>query len=162
MNRRVGWLELKVPPVAAGLVLLLAMRISAYWSPPIPLPAGLSDDLGTVLVIVGALFAAAGVWQFRRFGTTVDPTRPARASQLVDRGVFAVSRNPMYVGFVAVLLGAAFDFDALSALTGPVLLALWLHRFQVLPEERILRERFGPLFEDYCRRVPRWLGLPRS
>ena len=161
MARRVDGLELKIPPALAALLVLLAMRGAARWSPPLLMLAGPADAVGTVLMVVGAGFAVAGVWQFRRHATSVDPMRPERASQLVDRGVFAISRNPMYVGFVTIVLGAAFVFDALLALGGPPLLAAWLHRFQVLPEERRLRERFGPAFDTYCRRVPRWLGRPR-
>lgn len=162
MNRPAARLELKIPPAAVGLVLLLAMAVSARWSPPLPWPIGLGNAVGAGLMIAGALFALAGVWQFRRHGTTVDPMRPDRAATLVDRGVFAISRNPMYVGFVGVLLGAAFSFDAQWALLGPLLLAAWLHRFQILPEERRLRERFGAAFDAYCRRVPRWLGPRRG
>jgi len=154
--------ELRVPPVAVAVLLLLAMRVAARWGPGLPGPADAADALGTALTIGGVLFAAAGAWQFHRHATTVDPMHPDRATSLVDRGVFALSRNPMYVGFVIALLGAAMMFDALLALAGPALLAAWLHRFQVLPEERILRDRFGARFEAYCRRVPRWLGRPKG
>ncbi len=161
MSRPAEWLELRVPPVAVALVLLLAMRLSARWSPGLPGPTEAAGAVGTALVAAGASFAVAGAWQFHRHATTVDPMRPDRASRLVDRGVFSISRNPMYVGFVVALLGAALMFDALLALLGPALLAAWLHRFQVLPEERILSVRFGAAFEAYCDRVPRWLGPPR-
>lgn len=155
-------LELKIPPVVVGLLVLVAMRAAARWSPPLPLAPERAEVLSIVLVLAGAWFAIAGVWQFRRHRTTVDPVRPDRASALVDRGVFAVSRNPMYLGLVLVLLAAALDSGALWSLPGPLVLAAWLGRFQIRPEERILRQRFGAAFDAYCRRVPRWLGVPRT
>lgn len=162
MNRLAAWLELRVPPVVVVLVMMVAMRVCVRWSPPMPVPAHAADPLGTVLMIAGALVATAGALQFHRHETTVDPMHPDRATRLVERGVFAVSRNPMYVGFVVILIGAALALNALMALLGPLLLAVWLHRFQIQPEERFLRRQFGAAFDDYCRRVPRWLGVPRA
>ena len=162
MRRFVDGLALRVPPAVVALDLLLAMKFSARWGPGLPGPSAALDRLGTAITILGAGIMMAGLWQFRRHRTTVDPMHPELAETLVDSGVFAWSRHPMYVGFVAVLLGAALMFDAAWSLLGPLALAAWLHRFQIRPEERVLSQRFGAAFDAYCRRVPRWLGRRRG
>ena len=91
MSGLVERFELRVPPVAVAVLLLLAMRVAARWGPGLPGPADAADALGTALTIGGVLFAAAGAWQFHRHATTVDPMHPDRATSLVDRGV--VSRE---------------------------------------------------------------------
>lgn len=159
---RLDALELKLPPVAVVLLLMLAMRLVVPVSPDIIGRPEQMRVLGHIVLFSGLLLAVAGAASFWRHRTTADPMRPQRTSALVDSGVFRWTRNPMYLGFVLVLLGVALRFDAWLALAGPVLLAAWLQRFQIRPEERILRDRFGAAFDDYCRRVPRWFGLSRN
>lgn len=154
-------LELKIPPVAVVLVLMIAMRLADRFGPSMTDRPELMQPLGNLVLLAGLMLACAGAWSFWRHRTTADPMRPERASALVDTGVFRWTRNPMYLGFVVVLLGVALRFDAWTSLPGPVLLAAWLQRFQIRPEERILRERFGRDFDTYCRRVPRWFGHAR-
>jgi protein-S-isoprenylcysteine O-methyltransferase Ste14 len=84
---------------------------------------------------------------------------PAR---LVRGGLYQVSRNPMYVGVLLVVFGQAALFASTRiALYG---LAAWvfLHIIVVRVEEPHLRAKQGHSYEEYCRRAPRWLGLPRS
>ncbi len=63
----------------------------------------------------------------------------------------------MYLGFLIVLAGWAAYLANLAALIGPILFAVYMNRFQILPEERILRNRFGEPYEDYLKSVRRWL-----
>lgn len=156
-----AWLELRVPPLLVAALAAAAMFGLSDVGPVIAPLESVLRGVGYGLIAAGAVFAAAGVLRFHHHRTTVDPTRPDRASTLVDTGVFRYSRNPMYVGFVAALVGLALVWNAAPTLIGPVLAALWLHRFQILPEERVLRAAFGNDFEAYCRRTPRWLGRVR-
>jgi protein-S-isoprenylcysteine O-methyltransferase Ste14 len=114
--------------------------------------------LGVILAAAGLAVAVAGVMAFRRQRTTVDPRFPERASALVADGVYRWTRNPMYVGFVGVALGAAAALGSPLALVGPALLAAYLDRVQIPAEERALRARFGAAFDAYARTVGRWLG----
>jgi protein-S-isoprenylcysteine O-methyltransferase Ste14 len=63
----------------------------------------------------------------------------------------------MYLGFVAVLLGLSIGVQSLPGIVLTALAAAYLHRCQILPEERWLRQRFGDEFVAYCSRVARWL-----
>jgi protein-S-isoprenylcysteine O-methyltransferase Ste14 len=150
-------LELKVPPVALVLATALVMWLASLAVPSFRVPAlaRLSVFLG--LVAAGVFIALAAVASFRRARTTVNPTKPNSTSSLVTGGIYSVSRNPMYLGFLLVLLGwAAFLSNALAFLFVPAFV-LYMNRFQIAPEERSLSATFGTEFSTYKARVRRWL-----
>ena len=101
--------------------------------------------------------AVAGVAQFRRHGTTIDPTAPERASALVTTGVFGVTRNPMYLGMTAVLLGLGVWTGNAAALVPALLFVPFITAVQIRAEEAAMRRLFGPAFDAYAARTPRWL-----
>ena len=101
-------------------------------------------------------FDLLGLLAFFRRGTTINPLRPAKASALVTGGIYRITRNPMYVGMAFLLAGWAVWLGALWPFLGPVLFVAYLTRFQILPEERILRGKFAE-FDAYATRVRRWL-----
>jgi protein-S-isoprenylcysteine O-methyltransferase Ste14 len=152
-------LDLKVPPVALALITAAGM-VALAWALPaaaLPLPASGARVAAAALAAAGVAVALAGVLAFRRMRTTVNPMAPERATALVAVGIFRASRNPMYVGMLLVLAGwAVFLGNAAAALLVPAFVA-WMTRFQILPEERALAERFGASYLDYCARVRRWL-----
>lgn len=118
-------------------------------------PFGVGAALG--LALAGGLIALAGVWEFRRARTTINPLAPQRASALVQTGVFGLTRNPMYLGMLMVLIGwAAYLGNAASLLALPLFVWL-LNTLQIKPEERILKQRFGEHFVRYAARVRRWV-----
>lgn len=78
-------------------------------------------------------------------------------SALVTEGVFRVSRNPMYSGMVLVLVGVALAFGTLSPFGVPLLFAWLATRYFIRSEEATLHEAFGPSYDEYRRRVRRWL-----
>ena len=148
----------RLPPLALTILLAAAMwgaaaawpRWSIDWSPL----RGLAAAVGAA----GAVICLLGVWSFRRAGTTVNPTRPDGASALVARGIYRYSRNPMYLGFLLWLVAWGLWLAHLAALAlGPALLALYLDRFQIGPEERALEAKFGADYRAYKRQVRRWL-----
>ncbi|MEO7035757.1 MAG: isoprenylcysteine carboxylmethyltransferase family protein [Polyangiaceae bacterium] len=98
-----------------------------------------------------------GIAEFRKSKTTIDPVRIANASALVTSGVFRITRNPMYVGLTALLLAWGVVLDAPATLAFPFVFAAFLNRFQIIPEERAMTNRFGEAYLVYCRRVRRWL-----
>lgn len=118
-------------------------------------PWGWRAALG--LAGLGALVALAGVWEFRRARTTLNPLAPARASALVQGGIYRITRNPMYLGMLLVLIGWAAWLGNAAALLGLPLFVVVLNQLQIKPEERMLRQRFGAQFERYAARVRRWV-----
>ena len=152
-------LELKIPPAAVTMLAGIGMWATAEAFPvlDVPLPPLWRAGLGVVLVAAGVFVALAGVGEFRRAATTVNPLSPEASSRLVTGGVYRYTRNPMYLGMLLALAGWAV---ALSHLSAPLWLmgyAAYMNRFQIVPEERALTARFGAVFGKYRRRVRRWL-----
>ncbi len=110
--------------------------------------------LGLIPLVFGLTLAVLGSRQFDRVGTNIntflDPTI------LVTDGLFRYSRNPMYLGFVLLIAGAAWLTATLPAILIAVLFAvitdLWYIRF----EEAAMRRRFGDAYDVYARTVRRW------
>lgn len=150
-------LELKVPPPIVAALAAAAMGGLAWVTPALAWPRPLRGSLAALLVVAGVAMALAGVLEFRRARTTVHPLRPERASTLVHGGVYRVTRNPMYLGMLAVLLGWAAWLAAPWALLGPAAFVAFIGRFQITPEERVLRRLFGAEYDAYTRRVRRWI-----
>ena len=150
-------LELKIPPVVLVILCAVAMALLSSFT-----AQGWSTDAGTKrlalgMAAAGGLVAAAGVLQFRRAKTTVNPVSPASSSSLVTGGIYRFSRNPMYLGFLLVLAAwACYLGSAAAALIVP-LFVLYMNRFQIEPEERALARLFGQEFDDYRARVRRWI-----
>jgi protein-S-isoprenylcysteine O-methyltransferase Ste14 len=109
------------------------------------------------LLAIGLLLIAFAAIQFIVAKTTINPLRPSHASNLVTSGVFAISRNPIYLG--DLLLLAAYAVWLANVITIVLLPTfVWLiYRYQIIPEERALTQRFGLDYENYCLRVRRWL-----
>ena len=151
------WLELKVPPLLVWLIFAGAMPGVAHLASGLSyaLPARLVVALA--LVALGAAIALAGVIAFRRQRTTVNPLTPSASSSVVSSGVYRVSRNPMYLGFLLALAGwALFLSNAAALLLLPVFVA-YMTQYQIKPEERALLGEFGPEFAQYMARVRRWV-----
>jgi len=150
-------LELKIPPLLLVLLAGAAMWLLARLLPVPAIMLPVWWPLAVLLTACGVAFAVAGVVEFRRARTTVDPLHPAKASRVVRSGVYRISRNPMYVGFLLLLAGWAVLLGSLAAWVLLPVFVLWMNRFQIAPEERALRALFGDGFEDYLRAVRRWL-----
>lgn len=149
-------LQLKIPPVALALIFAGVMAAVAYSLPgAVLLP--FKQVIAILLVLAGITVAVAGVLAFRRHKTTVNPLTPEQSSALVATGIYRVSRNPMYLGFLLILSGwAVFLANIVAVLLLP-LFVVYMNRFQILPEEQALAQRFGPSFAVYCQSVRRWL-----
>ncbi len=114
--------------------------------------------LGVGLMVLAFVPALSAVVQFRRARTTIHPHHPERASALVTDGVYAWTRNPMYLSLWLLLIGAAVRLGALSAMIVALCFGPTLTRVQICAEERALAARFGETYASYRARVRRWCG----
>ena len=105
-----------------------------------------------------ALIAGAAAIRFRRFGTTVEPLHPDRASVLVTTGANSISRNPMYVGMAGLLVANGIRRGSWTALVPVAGFVVIIDRLQIEAEESALLEKFGAEYEAYRAASPRWLG----
>ena len=150
-------LELKVPPLVLGLALALAMWFAAKQLPSLAFTLPWRDGLAVTISAVGILFLVAGLYEFQKARTTFNPMTPDAASSVVMSGVYRVTRNPMYLGFLFLLTGwAVFLSHPLPFLFLPVFV-VYMNRFQISPEERVLSAKFGEDYDQYTQRIRRWL-----
>lgn len=146
-------MENRLPPPLLTIALAALM-----WVAPAPETAPLwRSVLAVALFLLAGAIGLTALRAFRTAETTIDPVRIDRASALVTSGVYRVTRNPMYVSLTLMLVAWAFWLGGPWVWAGPVLLALWLDRFQIQPEERVMSARFGADYDRYLREVCRWL-----
>lgn len=141
--------------IAIALHLTVPLALPHWFLTPIFLPSGVA------LITVGAFLVMLARREFARLGQPTDPGQPT--STIVMTGVFAVSRNPLYLGGVCVLLGLAFVFKLLWMLVLLLPALIVCHYVLIVPEERYLAAKFGEEYHTYAATVQRWLGrTPRA
>jgi protein-S-isoprenylcysteine O-methyltransferase Ste14 len=153
----VGSLELKVPPPLAALITGAAMWWASGFVPSMELPSVMRMAAAMALAGIGLGFDAVGIASFLRARTTVNPMSPDRTSSLVSSGVYRITRNPMYLGMLFLLSAWAVFLSSAWLLAGPLAFMLYITRFQIAPEERMLHALFGDAYAGYAARVRRWL-----
>jgi protein-S-isoprenylcysteine O-methyltransferase Ste14 len=149
-------LELKVPPLAlAVLFAALMWLVSAY--PVFTMAVPWRSIFALILCTVGFAIVLAGALTFRRARTTVNPLTPEATTTIVTWGIYRLTRNPMYLGFLFALAGWATYLSNLLAFVFLPLFVWYMNRFQIVPEERALGDKFSDAFAAYKRSVRRWL-----
>ncbi len=150
-------LELKIPP---ALLMLLFMLMT--WGVDRYLPQFKQEWIWsewayrTVFLLAVGLIGS-GVMSFKNAQTTVNPTRPENASSVVTSGIYRWSRNPMYLGFLMILLAFVLKLSNPITLLVLPIFVLFMNRFQIRPEERALNRLFGEEYLAYCQKVRRWI-----
>ena len=151
------WLETKVPPPVVMLLLGLMAYCLGRWVPSLSFQLPLRTLVVAVVAFAGLLLNVIPKLAFGRAGTTVNPLRPDKATALVSSGIFRYSRNPMYVGQALLLLAWVLYVGHWLGLFAVPLFVLYITRFQIVPEERVLAARFADEYAEFRRRVHRWL-----
>jgi protein-S-isoprenylcysteine O-methyltransferase Ste14 len=147
----------------AVLAFIAMPGIVAYVVPLLLAPAdaqrSVAHQAGVVLVVAGTVLLLSCVRDFYVSGRgTLAPWSPPR--HLVTSGAYAMSRNPMYVAVLTVVLGWAIWFASAGLLIYAVVLGVAFHLRIVRYEEPRLRKSFGEEWQGYRERVPRWIGRP--
>jgi protein-S-isoprenylcysteine O-methyltransferase Ste14 len=152
------YLELKIPPVLLFLASMLLVFLAGRLLPGAQLPAWPALDwVYRGCMALAFIILMAAQWQFYSARTTLNPMNPGAATSLLTKGVFAFSRNPVYLAMMLVVLAFALRQRHAAGLLVPVAFLLVITRWQVVPEERQLQQRFGAAFTAYRARVRRWL-----
>ena len=142
------------PPVWTVGTALLAWLAAQVLPWPILGPVG--QVLGVALVLAGLAAMAAAAWEMRKARTTVIPRR--QPSALVTTGIFAFSRNPIYLGDLSVAAGAMLWLHVPWCLPLVGLLARVLRLRFIEAEEQRLMTGFGAEYGLWAARTARWLG----
>tara|TARA_Y100001970_G_scaffold125320_2_gene155075 strand:- start:3576 stop:4022 length:447 start_codon:yes stop_codon:yes gene_type:complete len=116
-----------------------------------------NDAISLFLLILGLVVFISAVKSFRKQKTTVNPLEPRQASSLVTSGIFKLSRNPMYLGMLIILLAVSFKFNLIGGMLTSLFFYIFITRFQILPEEAAMNELFGNEFIVYSNKTRRWI-----
>ena len=110
---------------------------------------------GTALVVLGVILMIVAAATMTAARTTVIPHRQPQA--LVAHGIFALTRNPIYLGDALLLFGLCLRWQAPLGLILVPVFVWWITRHFILAEEARLRAAFGAQFAQYATRVHRWV-----
>ncbi len=150
-------LELKIPPVIVLILMAIVMKFFPIALGYIGTDFIFINHVAVAVVIAANLVGIAGVISVKTAGTTVDPRNPEKSTALVTSGIFRWTRNPMYLAMALLLLAFAIYLQTLTAYVWVLVFVLYLNEFQIKPEEKALRQLFGPEYRQYCQQVRRWL-----
>jgi len=150
-------LENRIPPPLVFLLVGAAMWTVAQAMPAVEVDRTWRLAIASVFLLLAGIFAFPAFRAFGRAKTTSNPINIEAASTLVTGGVYRYTRNPMYTGLTCLLLALAVYLAVPWAFLGPLAFVLFITRFQIVPEERVLRSKFGKAYSDYQQRVRRWI-----
>tara|TARA_B100001113_G_scaffold169697_1_gene138812 strand:+ start:128 stop:574 length:447 start_codon:yes stop_codon:yes gene_type:complete len=148
-------METKIPPPIVTLV----FGLSIYFSRGIfqVVEIKYSFYFGILLLLLGFVILISAVRLFRKDKTTVNPLSPEQASKLVTDGIFKYSRNPMYLGMALVLGSVAVFFNLTGGIILIALFCAYITKFQIIPEEKAMKDLFSDDFEKYKKVTRRWI-----
>ena len=148
-------METKIPPPIVTLI----FGLSIYFSRGIfqVVEIKYSFYFGILLLVLGFVILISAVRLFRKDKTTVNPLSPEQATKLVTDGIFKYSRNPMYLGMALVLGSIAIFFNLIGGIILVALFCAYITKFQILPEERAMRDLFSDDFDKYTKVTRRWI-----
>jgi protein-S-isoprenylcysteine O-methyltransferase Ste14 len=148
---------LKLPPVPLAIIVAALMWVASSATPTFDFFLSAKSLVSVILALVGAATCLSGIVSFQRAKTTVNPVKPSSTSSLVVSGIYKYTRNPMYLGFVLLLLGWAAFLSNLAALALLPGFVVYINRFQIRPEERVLAALFPSEYPAYQAKVRRWI-----
>jgi protein-S-isoprenylcysteine O-methyltransferase Ste14 len=147
--------------VVFGIPFLMGMALHVLL--PFSLPQGILRQVlipvGIVLIIIGMGLVVLARRAFAHFRQPTDPGQPT--SKIIKTGVFAISRNPLYLGAVFLFCGVALMMQTLWTLATLLASLIVCHYVLIVPEENYLMAKFGEEYKAYTATVRRWLGRKR-
>lgn len=156
-TRNLWDLETRVPAPLVAIVIAGGMKLYAYAAVIAMDTSPLLVEIGVLLSQLSAAIVLLALASFARARTTINPLDPSRASSLVTGGIYRVTRNPMYLSLLLLLIAYTVRLGSCVEGLGPVVFAAYVTRFQIIPEERILEAKFGAAFLAYKNRTRRWV-----
>lgn len=139
------------PPILALIFIGLALLLG--WLIPIALPAFV-EWIGLGLILIGVVLAFGAFNEFRKAHTTLDPHGSVKA--LVTQGIYQFTRNPIYLGFLLMVIGFPLNSGSYSGLVVAPFFMVTMNRLVIEKEEAYLEKKFGEAYTGYRSRVRRW------
>ena len=146
---------IRIPaPILAIVHIIMAILLG--WMAPLPIPApAFVRWLGLGLAALGFVLGVLALIEFRRARTTSDPKKPAQ--NFVTAGIYRYTRNPIYLGFVLMLIGLPLNMGIYWGLILVWPLITFMNNMVIKHEEAYLEKKFKDQYTEYASRVRRWL-----
>jgi len=142
------------PPIVALMFIVLAYFLGRLAPLFLTAPATLRY-LGLAMTFIGFLLGIGAFIEFRKARTTLDPHRSAR--QLVTSGIYRFTRNPIYLGFLLMVIGLPLNSGLYWGIVMAPFYMMTMTRLIIEHEERYLEKKFKNQYPGYKSRVRRWL-----
>lgn len=142
------------PPFVALFYIFIAMMIGRFVPMPFEIPT-MVQNIGLGLTFIGFLLGVGAFLEFRRARTTLDPHGSVKT--LVTGGIYKLTRNPIYLGFLLMVIGFPLTFGSLWGVVVAPFFIVTLSRLVIEKEEAYLEKKFKGEYTDYSSRVRRWL-----
>lgn len=150
-------LQLKIPPAVVFVICVVFMWLIKGFLPDYSMYVTGQKWVAYGCFTIGVIVGLVGVAQFAQKSTTVNPHRPENTSSLVMGGIYAISRNPMYLALLICLLAIALYWGNIFSLLIIPVFILYMNEYQIKPEEEMMEQKFGQKYLDYKKEVRRWL-----
>ncbi len=150
-------MKLKIPPALLLVICVFSMWGIAKISDGKHINFEYQKEVSRLLFGIGVAIGIIALYAFRKAQTTVDPTHPDKASKLVIVSIYKITRNPMYLGMLFLLVGFFIRLGNFYTLPIVALYVWYITTFQIKPEEEVLSELFGNEYINYCKKVRRWI-----
>ena len=142
------------PPIIALIYIIIAILLGRFVQIPFAVP-GTVRNIGLTLTFIGFLLGVGAFIEFRKAHTTLDPHGSVKS--LVTAGVYRISRDPIYLGFLCMVIGLPLNFGYYWGILLAPFFVITMDRLVIEREEAYLEKKFKELYTGYRSRVRRWL-----
>ena len=149
---------MKLYPPFVVLPFIGIIIISSYYLlTPIKI-FSITTIIGSLMIVLALIIFVKASRAIKKHKTTIFPD--GIPSFLVEEGIFKLSRNPIYLAMIILMIGISIVCQNIAGLVFPVIFYSWINKRWIFEEERNLKKAFGKKYLDYCTKVPRWFLLP--
>ena len=142
------------PPIVALIFIVIAYLLGRLFLGPFVAPV-VVRNVGLALSFIGFLLGVGAFIEFKKAHTTLDPHGSVK--QLVMAGVYRFTRNPIYLGFLLMVIGLPLTSGLYSGVVVAPFFTLAMNRLVIEKEETYLEKKFKDVYTSYKFRVRRWL-----
>ena len=145
----------KIPPTILTLLFLIFNYILSFNFLKIDIPY--KYFFTTLLLVLGFYIIIRSSRLFAQAKTSIDPLRPFKSTSLITNDIYKYSRNPMYFGYLLIILGSSVYLGNVISIIIIPLFIFTINFLQIIPEEEALKDLFGPRYDEYLSKVRRWI-----
>ena len=145
----------KILPPTYFFISLIISALLHYTLPVVQLINYPINLFGFLFFLLGGLLNIWADQLLKKQSTTVKPNEIP--TTLIQTGAFRISRNPMYLGMTLLLIGAGFILGSITSFAGTVFFIVSMELKFIPMEEKLMQEQFGKEFDNYKKKVNRWL-----